>query len=322
MLTVPDVTGQAYVFAKSILQEHGFAWHVTGPVLGYAANTVASQRPAPGTIVLDTGAPTVTLTLARNTAYVEKGTPENDAPYAGTEIRMPANVAQRPRHDVAAAARAGAGAVAAGDAVDAGSTLPAATTRQRRPDVDDARADDACRHDAGRRRRRPSTTPAPTTPAQTAPTETTATPPAATPAPAATTTDGDDAGGHPVAPAPSTTPPPTTTAATPPAPRRTRRLRGSGRSEGAGRYGFAARPCRGARRLGREAPRAERGEPQPLAVRARVHRRRRPVRLVARRRGAAGADRGGQAGRGAVGRRQPDRTAAEKALAEIRARAG
>ena len=47
-LTVPDVTGQAYVFAKGILQDHGFAWHVTGPVQGYAANTVVEQRPPPG----------------------------------------------------------------------------------------------------------------------------------------------------------------------------------------------------------------------------------------------------------------------------------
>ena len=95
-LNVPDVSGQAYVFAKGILQDHGFAWHVTGPVLGFAANTVASQQPTAGTTVVDTGAPTVTLSLARNPAYVEKGTPENDAPYAGTEIRLAANVAQKP----------------------------------------------------------------------------------------------------------------------------------------------------------------------------------------------------------------------------------
>jgi hypothetical protein len=97
MLTVPDVTGQAYVFAKGILQDNGFAWHVAGPVLGFAANTVFVQRPAAGTVVLDTGAPTVTVTLGRNRAYVEKGTPENDAPYAGTSIRIPASVPQRPR---------------------------------------------------------------------------------------------------------------------------------------------------------------------------------------------------------------------------------
>jgi hypothetical protein len=89
-LTVPQVTGQAYVFAKGILQDGGFAWHVSGTVKGYAVNTVVEQRPAPGTVVLDTGAPTVTLTLARNKAYEELGTPENAAPYAGTIIRIPA----------------------------------------------------------------------------------------------------------------------------------------------------------------------------------------------------------------------------------------
>src|SRR5438874_11959486 len=82
-LTVPDVTGQAYVFAKGILQDHGFAWHVAGPVEGYAANVVASQQPAAGTSVVDTGAPTVALTLERNSSYAERGRPDNDAPYTG-----------------------------------------------------------------------------------------------------------------------------------------------------------------------------------------------------------------------------------------------
>ncbi len=96
-LAVPDVQGQAYVFAKGILQDNGFAWHVTGPVQGYAANTVLTQRPLPGTTVVDTGAPTVTLTLARNDRYVERGTPENDAPYSGTEIQIPASLPDQPK---------------------------------------------------------------------------------------------------------------------------------------------------------------------------------------------------------------------------------
>jgi hypothetical protein len=100
-LQVPDVTGQVYVFVKGILQSHGFAWHVTGPVQGYAANTVAVQRPAAGTLVRDTGAPTITLTLARNSAYLEHGTPENAAPYAGTAIRLPGHVAKRRQTTVA-----------------------------------------------------------------------------------------------------------------------------------------------------------------------------------------------------------------------------
>ena len=53
-LDVPDVTGQAYVFAKGILQDHGFAWHVAGPVQGFAANTVVMQNPSPGTTVTST----------------------------------------------------------------------------------------------------------------------------------------------------------------------------------------------------------------------------------------------------------------------------
>jgi hypothetical protein len=73
---------------------------VTGPVLGYAANTVTLQRPAPGTVVVDTGAPLITLTLVHNPLYVEKGRPENDAPYAGTAIRIPAIVRQRPETSV------------------------------------------------------------------------------------------------------------------------------------------------------------------------------------------------------------------------------
>src|SRR4051812_33980701 len=76
-LIVPDVRNEAYVFVKGILQDAGFAWHVMGPVQGYAANTVATQQPTPGTRVVDTGAPTLTLTLTRNAGDHEVGTPEN-----------------------------------------------------------------------------------------------------------------------------------------------------------------------------------------------------------------------------------------------------
>ena len=48
ILLVPDARGQAYVFAKTALEEAGFAWRVTGSVRGYAANLVTSQSPAPG----------------------------------------------------------------------------------------------------------------------------------------------------------------------------------------------------------------------------------------------------------------------------------
>jgi PASTA domain len=84
-LTVPDVTGQAFVFAKGTLEDTGFAWRVVGGVHGYAANKVATQTPAPGTTVRDTGAPTITVTLTR-TSYPEKGEPEDLSPYLGTAL--------------------------------------------------------------------------------------------------------------------------------------------------------------------------------------------------------------------------------------------
>ena len=90
-LVVPQVTGQAYVFAKGILQDAGFAWRVLGPVKGYAGNTVIEQVPAPGMVVVDTGAPRIILTLARNKTYPERGTPDGAAPYRGTTLLLPGN---------------------------------------------------------------------------------------------------------------------------------------------------------------------------------------------------------------------------------------
>ena len=86
VLTVPDVRKKAYVFAKGILQDAGFAWRVYGNVKGFSANTVTVQRPAPGTKVIDNGAPLVVLSLSRNTTYGESGLPENSAPYKATRI--------------------------------------------------------------------------------------------------------------------------------------------------------------------------------------------------------------------------------------------
>jgi PASTA domain len=85
-LVVPDVRGQAYVFAKGILADGGFAWHVVGSVHGYSTNVVASQTPAAGTRVVDTGAPTIELRLSRG-RYAESGSPEDAAPYVGTAAR-------------------------------------------------------------------------------------------------------------------------------------------------------------------------------------------------------------------------------------------
>jgi PASTA domain len=85
-LVVPDVQGQAYVFAEGALEDAGFSWYVTGRN-GFSSNTVVAQSPAPGTRVLDTGAPLVTLKLTRNRGYGERGTAENKSPYRGTAVR-------------------------------------------------------------------------------------------------------------------------------------------------------------------------------------------------------------------------------------------
>ena len=86
VLVVPDVRRQAYVFTKGILQDAGFAWRVDGSVKGYAANTVAVQTPAPGTRLVDNGAPTVVLRLERSGEYPERGLPENASFYKGTPV--------------------------------------------------------------------------------------------------------------------------------------------------------------------------------------------------------------------------------------------
>jgi len=84
-VVVPDVTGQAFVFAKGALEDAGFAWKVVGAVHGYAANRVVSQTPVAGTKLKDTGAPTVTVSLTR-TGYAETGEPEDLSPYMGTAV--------------------------------------------------------------------------------------------------------------------------------------------------------------------------------------------------------------------------------------------
>ncbi len=95
ILIVPDVRQQAYVFAKGILEDGGFAWRVEGSVEGYAANTVSSQSPAPGTKVIDTGAPIVVLHLAKNASYPQNGLPENSSPRTGTAVIL-ADAAEEP----------------------------------------------------------------------------------------------------------------------------------------------------------------------------------------------------------------------------------
>ena len=89
-LVVPDVKGQAYVFAQGALEDAGFSWYVPGGN-GFAANTVVAQSPAPGTHVLNTGAPLVTLKVAHNRVYAERGRPDNKSPYHGTAVRRVAS---------------------------------------------------------------------------------------------------------------------------------------------------------------------------------------------------------------------------------------
>jgi hypothetical protein len=93
-LMVPSVTGQAYVFAKGILEDAGFAWRVAGPVRGYAGNRVLAQSPAAGTRVTNTGAPTIVLHLVRG-PYGERGRPADESSYLGTSVRL-ANFAVAP----------------------------------------------------------------------------------------------------------------------------------------------------------------------------------------------------------------------------------
>jgi hypothetical protein len=84
-LVVPDVRGQVYVYAKGILEDSGFGFRVRGSVQGYAANHVATQAPSPGTKVVNTGAPTVTLRLTGGSGV---GEPQNVAPYPSTTLRL------------------------------------------------------------------------------------------------------------------------------------------------------------------------------------------------------------------------------------------
>jgi beta-lactam-binding protein with PASTA domain len=83
-LVVPDVRRLAFVFAKSELEDAGFGWRVTGSVHGYPANAVLSQTPPPGARIVDSGAPAVTLTLAKTKGYPQAGEAEDVSPYGAT----------------------------------------------------------------------------------------------------------------------------------------------------------------------------------------------------------------------------------------------
>jgi hypothetical protein len=98
-IVVPDLSNQAFVFAKGMLEDAGFAWKVAGGVPGYASNVVAAQSPAPGTHVYDTGAPTITV-LLKHGKYAATGAPENVSPYRGTAVQV-ASTASLPLSPIA-----------------------------------------------------------------------------------------------------------------------------------------------------------------------------------------------------------------------------
>ena len=85
VLTVPDVRNQMFVFASGMLEDGGFGWKVRGAVGGYPSNVVVAQSPKPGTRVIDTGSPTITLHLLRRGAQL--GQPQDRSPYGASLIR-------------------------------------------------------------------------------------------------------------------------------------------------------------------------------------------------------------------------------------------
>jgi hypothetical protein len=86
VLVVPDLRRQAFVFSKGTLSDAGFSFRIQGPVRGFASNTVVSQSPAPGTRVIDTGAPLVILHLARTGTQL--GVPEDVSAVTPTAVKL------------------------------------------------------------------------------------------------------------------------------------------------------------------------------------------------------------------------------------------
>ncbi len=86
ILVVPDLRHQAFVFSKGTLSDAGFSFRIEGPVKGFASNTVVSQTPAPGTQVVDTGAPLVILHLERTGSQL--GLPEDVSSVTPTAVKL------------------------------------------------------------------------------------------------------------------------------------------------------------------------------------------------------------------------------------------
>ena len=85
-MVVPNVGHQLFVFASGMLEDAGFGWNVRGSVHGYPTNLVVSQSPKPGTRVVDTGAPTITLHLAQGHGAA-LGQPQDRSSYGASLIR-------------------------------------------------------------------------------------------------------------------------------------------------------------------------------------------------------------------------------------------
>jgi len=86
ILVIPDLRRQAFVFSKGTLTDAGFSFRIQGSVKGFPSNTVVSQSPAPGTRVIDTGAPLVILHLTRNGAQL--GLPEDVSSVTPTAVKL------------------------------------------------------------------------------------------------------------------------------------------------------------------------------------------------------------------------------------------
>jgi len=104
ILVVPDLRRQAFVFSKGTLTDAGFSFRIQGSVKGFPSNTVVSQSPAPGTRVIDTGAPLVILHLARTGAQL--GLPEDVSSVTPTAVKLaplPASTAEQTSATIAPA---------------------------------------------------------------------------------------------------------------------------------------------------------------------------------------------------------------------------
>jgi hypothetical protein len=86
ILVVPDLRRQAFVFSKGTLSDAGFSFRIEGAVKGFPSNTVVSQSPAPGTRVIDTGAPLVVLRLAKSGSQL--GLPEDVSSVTPTAVKL------------------------------------------------------------------------------------------------------------------------------------------------------------------------------------------------------------------------------------------